>query len=212
MSDQHKANDVLEARFTVAKNSFTDIHEHLDLLRQLASECEHVTELGMRGANGSTVAFLAAQPKKLISWDLNPWAIVAQSVADLLACQGRTSFEPRVGNTLEITIEQTDLLFIDTLHTARQLRDELERHGFCARKYIAFHDTATFGMKGEDGSEPGLRQAIRKFQKEHAFPIWKLIHDLPNCNGLVVLENSYKDQPEQWAKVLAKLEHPGVPR
>jgi hypothetical protein len=51
-----------------------------------------------------------------------------------------------------------------------------------------FHDTETFGSQGEDGSEPGLRYAIRVFQKEHAFPLWHLVEDRHNNNGLVVLE------------------------
>jgi cephalosporin hydroxylase len=171
----------------------SDINEHLSLLCALAQQCEHVTEFGMRGAV-STVAFLAAQPATLVSWDLNPAAVVSQRTADLLAVAGRTSFQPRVGDTLQIApIEPTDLLFIDTLHTARQLLAELERHvdpvADPVKKYLVFHDTATFGMVGEDGSEPGLRAAIRHFQRNHAFPLWELAEDRENCNGLVVLRH-----------------------
>ena len=57
------------------------------------------------------------------------------------------------------------------------------------RKYLVFHDSMTFGLKGEDGSEPGLRAAIRWFQRNHAFPVWRLIEDRQFCNGLVVLGN-----------------------
>lgn len=171
----------------------SDISEHLTLLRALAAECEHVTEFGMRGGV-STAAFLAAQPETLVSWDLNPLAVVSQRCADLLAAAGRTRFQPRVGDTLQIPpIEPTDLLFIDTLHTARQLKAELERHADpvarTVRRYLVFHDTATFGMVGEDGSEPGLRAAIRWFQRCHAFPLWELVEDRQNCNGLVVLKH-----------------------
>jgi cephalosporin hydroxylase len=170
-----------------------DIWEHLPRLRELASKCEHVTEFGMREAGGSTLAILAAQPKTFISWDINPWSIVSQRVSDLLYVAGRTKFEPRVGDTLKIApIEPTDMLFIDSLHTAKQLKAELERHAdpirLAIRKYIVFHDTVTFGFQGEDGSVPGLRAAIRWFQMEHSFPLWQLVEDRENCNGLVVLE------------------------
>lgn len=179
--------------FDLAASTPTDINEHLILLRSLASECEHVTEMGLRGANGSTVAFLAAQPETFISWDIDPAAVVSNSVATLLQMTGRTRFQPRVGDTLKIRIEPTDLLFIDTLHTARQLKAELERHADpiedTVKKYLVFHDTKTFGDTGEDGSTPGLRAAIRWLQKEHAFPIWQLVEDRENCNGLVVLKN-----------------------
>lgn len=185
----------LEAHYNTACQTPSDINEHLPLLRKLASECEHVTEMGTRWANGSTVAFLAAQPKEFIAWDIDPYSIVSQRVADLITLNqgGRTFFQPRVGSTLSINIEPTELLFIDTLHTAKQLFAELVRHGDPAKKlvskYLVFHDTETFGMKGEDGSEPGLRMAIRKFQKEEAFPLWQLIEDRRNNNGLVVLKH-----------------------
>lgn len=183
-----------ESYFAAARDgAAADICEHMDLLRQLASECDHVTELGTRWANGSTVAFLAAQPKTFIAWDIDPYSIISQQVANLLAMKGKTNFQPRVGSTLEITLEPTDLLFIDTLHTARQLKAELERHVSPlenrVRKYIVFHDTVTFGEVGEDGSTPGLRAAIRWFQKEQAFPLWQLIEDRKNNNGLAVIKN-----------------------
>ena len=171
----------------------SDINEHMPLLRELASKCDHVTEFGTRWANGSTVAFLAAQPKTFIAWDLDPLSIVSQRVLDLVMLRGSTNFQPRCGDTLVIPpVEPTDLLFIDTLHTARQLKAELTRHADPmmqqVKKYLVFHDTKTFGDKGEDGSTPGLRAAIRWFQKEHAFPLWQLVEDRENNNGLVVLK------------------------
>jgi cephalosporin hydroxylase len=189
-----KPPEVLEAHYKALCEAPSDISEHLPLLREIAEECEHVTEMGMRSAV-STVAFLAAQPATLISWDMNPAAIVSQRVADLLAIAGRTSFQPRVGDTLKIApIEETDLLFIDTLHTGAQLLAELKRHADPTakrvRKYLVFHDTATFGHVGEDGKEPGLRAAIRFFQRNHAFPQWALVEDRQNNNGLVVLRNA----------------------
>lgn len=190
----------LTRTYEYAKATPSDINEHLELLRELGNECDHITEMGMRNANGSTVAFLAAQPKKLISWDINPLSIYGANAANLMSAlikseDNQTLWEPRVGNTLEIITEPTDLLFIDTLHTARQLKAELERHADPVekkvKKYLVFHDTQTFGMRGEDGSEPGLRMAIRWFQKDHAFPLWQLLHDRQNNNGLVVLKRVY---------------------
>lgn len=194
----------LGAQFARACHKTVDICEHLPLLRDLAQECEHVTEIGVRNADGSTVAFLVGQPSTLVSWDLNPWAIVSQPVADLLALGaphadgrwrvGRTLFQPRVGDSTQILIEPTDLLFIDSYHTARQLKNELEHlaspPAVTVRKYLVFHDTITFGEQGEDGSSPGLRAAIRWFQREHAFPLWQLVEDRPNNNGLVVLKRA----------------------
>lgn len=174
----------------------SDIHEHLPLLRKLAADCNHVTEFGSRWANGSTIAFLAAQPKTFVAWDLNPEMVISKQMQSLVQVAGTTRFQPRVGNTLEIIIEPTDMLFIDTLHTGRQLLSELERH--CdpkdarVKKYLAFHDTELFGMVGEDG-KPGLRTAIRQFQKYFAFPLWCQLHDLKNNSGLIVLKHVCAD-------------------
>lgn len=198
MPEMRTCPPALEAMLAAVKDPTNprhcgDIHEHLDVLREYASRCEHVTEMGTRGANGSTIALLAAQPETFIAWDVNPLSIVSQPVLDLACNAGRTRFQPRVGNTLEIVIEPTDLLFIDTWHVWHQLRAELERHADpvanTVRKYLIFHDTATFGDVGEDGSTPGLREVIRWFQRCHAFPIWSVAEDRKNNNGLVVLAN-----------------------
>jgi hypothetical protein len=49
-----------------------------------------------------------------------------------------------IGNTLEVDIDETDMLFIDTLHNGDQLEKELERSASKVKKFIAFHDTTTF--------------------------------------------------------------------
>ena len=185
--DARAAPDALEAVYAQAVARPSDIHEHLPLLRALAEKCEHVTELGLRWANGSTVAFLAAQPRALVSWDLDPRAVVSGRVQALLGMAGRTRFQPRVGDTLEVEVEETDLLFFDTYHTGKHLYAELMRHGDKARKYLVFHDTITFGIVGEDGVEPGLRAAIKRFRRER-WPLWRVLEDRENCNGLVVLQ------------------------
>lgn len=177
----------------------SDINEHLPVLRRLAGECSHVTEMGMR-TGLSTIALLAAQPKTLVSWDINPESTVSQSTLDLVLMRGATRFQPRCGDTLTISpIEPTELLFIDTLHTGKQLQAELWRHVFpdhftgkcqCrVKKYLVFHDTVTFAFVGEDGKAPGLRAAIHDFQ-QNAFPIWHVVEDHENNNGLTVLRHA----------------------
>jgi hypothetical protein len=53
-------------------------------------------------------------------------------------------------------------------------------------KWIALHDTVTFGAKGEDGKEPGLRQAVADFLSGHSE--WSEFRHYENNNGLTVLE------------------------
>ena len=72
----------------------------------------------------------------------------------------------------EIEIEETDLLFIDTWHCYDQLKAELRIHSSKAKKYIAFHDTHSYGMKDEGTNTGlGLLPAIIEFMVEN--PKWK---------------------------------------
>jgi len=47
----------------------SDINEHIPAIIKYGQECDHITEMGVRGIV-STWAWLAASPKKLIAYDL----------------------------------------------------------------------------------------------------------------------------------------------
>jgi len=162
-----------------------DIVEHLPVLRKYAEKCDHITELGVRWIV-STWAFLAANPKRMISFDLEYPNVYGGNLPELMQAIEETDIRYwfQKANDLEIEIEETDLLFIDTLHTYEQLRQELFLHGNKSRKYIIFHDTYTFGLVGQDGQK-GLLPAIAEFLQSN--PQWIVIEDLKNNNGLMVL-------------------------
>ena len=184
----------------------SDIHMHLPVLYQYAQDCDHVTEMGARGGN-STKAFLYANPKKFISYDYQyetPEPHLANEVNQLISIFEKSK---EIGvncqyigaDVLAIEIEETDLLFIDTWHCYDQLKKELELHAGKVGKYIAFHDTYTFGQKGEgysdmdvnyphrDGlsGEGGIRKAIDEFLKEN--PEWEINYETEENNGLIVI-------------------------
>lgn len=180
----------LEAWHAHAHATPHDINEHVPTLRELASQCRHVTEFGMRHGI-STVALLAGvkgNGGKLVSHDVHRYPEAAQ-----LEKLGGGSFEFRQGSSLETDIEETDLLFIDTVHTERQLSAELARHHAKAGRWIVLHDTApgTFGERGEDGG-PGLLPAVRAFLK--ANPGWSVVRHHLNNNGLMVLSRDARDK------------------
>lgn len=182
--------DDIETRYKKRCEEVSDINEHLPILAALAKRCAHVTEFGVRFA-ASTTAFLMGQPKTLVSWDIDPLAVIQQEVLELVVCtKDTTKFEPRAGDSLKVDIEPTDLLFIDSLHTGKQLWQELTRHGMKARKFLVFHDTETFGEVGEDGDEsrPGLIHVIRTWRRTQSYPLWRPVLRLTNNNGLVVLQ------------------------
>jgi len=161
----------------------SDIHEHLPVLKKYASECDHITEMGVRGIV-STWAFLAGKPKKMISYDINNPAEYGANINEVYDNAGDTDFKFIQANVSDIEIEETDLLFLDTLHVYRQLKKELELHSAKTRKYIIMHDTQSFGVRGADGGE-GLRRAVNEFLESDNN--WHIKEDLTNNNGLTIL-------------------------
>lgn len=163
----------------------SDINEHLPALRHLAEQCDIVAEFGCRWG-ASTSALLAGQPLELWTYDIDA-VCMAHTVSTFGPVRGRTRLRAVCGSTLEERLPAggVDLLFIDSLHTFYQLAAELLRHGTHVHRYLAFHDTVTFGARGEDGSEPGLMTAIEAYQATHP---WRMVHHYPNNNGLLILE------------------------
>jgi hypothetical protein len=169
----------------------SDMSELLPVLRYFASLCETVTEFGVRGGN-STTALLAARPKMLTSVDLT---IGDPAFAELTAAIPKeTKFTFIPANDLEIEIEPTDLLFIDTEHTAKQLHGELSRHAAKVGRFILMHDTETFGAE--------LNPPIDEFLVKH--PQWREVMRLSNCHGLRVLERVKPEPVVQASKERAE--------
>lgn len=166
----------------------SDINELLPIIREVASHCDHCTEFGVRNPT-STYAILAGNPKKLVSYDIVRHENVAQ--VEALA----PNFEFILGNSLDVDIEETDMLMIDTHHRYTQLRAELALHSDKVRKYLIFHDVETYGRIGEsfyeeqpfkmfDGNDIGLMPAIQEFLQQGDFVID--FHARYN-NGLMIL-------------------------
>ena len=174
----------------------SDINEHIPALVKYGSECETITEMGVR-AICSTWAFLGSGPKKMRSYDIQDpsnWGGDIQSVKDTAKAYG-IDFDFILADVLKVEIEETDLLFLDTWHAYKQLKGELELHASKAKKYIVFHDTTSFAFKdetsyevwGEDwkGEGIGIWRAIEEFLE--ANPEWKLVERFENNNGLTII-------------------------
>lgn len=179
----------------------SDINEHLPTIKKYADKSVHITEFGVRGGL-STVALLMGLPKKMISYDIDPIERHGLDRYQLKneALSKNVDFEFKIGNVLELDIEETDLLFIDTEHSYLQLKSELIKHSSKVRKYIILHDTITYGFVdsncyglrdtlGEidpgDFQKTGLVTAMNEFlEKNHD---WTLLESFDNNNGLSVL-------------------------
>lgn len=157
---QRAAGQELEQCYEHFRNDASNINEHLNVLRRLANECSHVTELGT-GEGRATSALLAAQPGKLVTVDKEDCRNER-----LLGLAGLTELVYLQDDTRDIELEPTDMLFIDTYQTRDQIATELARHGHSVRRIIAIHDTSTFGETGEDGG-PGITPAIQEWLQTH---------------------------------------------
>ena len=190
-------------KFREACEKPSDINEHLQVLNQLAAECEHITEMGVRDVV-STWAFLAASPKKLVCYDIVKTDNI--DIALKSALDSSINMEFIEADVLKVEIEPTDLLFIDTLHTYSQLKKELALHGNKVNKYIVFHDAVTYGHKPEPSqfnthagivkqherilanyveNDGGIMPAIEEFIDEND---WKVKQFYTNNNGLLIIE------------------------
>jgi len=170
-----------------------DCNEHLPTLRKLAAECRKVMEIGTWtgcSATGLLMGLIDSpeEGKSLTVLDINEdylkgtadWLSKFQVPADV-------HVNYLLGDSLRADIDTVDLLFIDSWHCYDQLHSELTKHAKDVRKYIAMHDTVTFGFNGEDGKSPGLLDAIDDFLAESDGE-WVTEAVYENNNGLTVLK------------------------
>lgn len=158
--------------------TYSDIYQHLPVLKRYA-EGKRVVELGVR-AIVSTWAFLAGNPKSLLSVDIKyPHEYGGDLTAvELLAYQAGIPFAFKLADSLEIDLPEHDVLFIDTIHEYEQLSKELARHSPKTKEYIIMHDTHLEG-------DIGMGKAIAEFLA--ANDNWKIQEDYTWNNGLTVL-------------------------
>ena len=172
--------------------------KHLLKLLELAEQCRNIVEFGVnRGASSS--AFLLGCRGRLYSWDIK----ITKQARQLQRAAGSV-WRLSDGDILDIRKlpDDVDMIFFDSLHTYRQLTQELT-WGNHSEKYLVFHDTISFGTWGADGEKGrwmeqpkitadffpalhGIRLAIDEFMIEN--PHWKIAYHAPYGHGLLVLE------------------------
>lgn len=186
-------SELIKQNYNLASITLSDINEHMDTLYNLAKECSHITEMGVRNVV-STWAFMLRDPEKLIGIDLHSNFNVEK--AKLIY----PKWQFIQADTTKIKIEETDLLFVDTLHTYSQLKKELFLHASNVKKYIVLHDTTTYGFVDEPtdwqtpeimanyvvGNIKGLQPAVIEFLNDNQE--WILFKEYTNNNGLTILK------------------------
>lgn len=175
----HQPYDLSHNNFGFKHTNGSDISAHLPFLEFLARQCNHITEFGARYCY-STCAFIKGCRGKVVSYDIQNYPPIEELKNMKLPC--KWEFIQADTSKLE-SIEETDLLFIDTLHTYNQVKKEL-LHVNKVKKYLGFHDTYSQGKFSLDvPNEPGIIQAILELPPE-----WKLVYNVDFNHGLSIYQ------------------------
>lgn len=166
------------------RTGLSDIACHLPLLTFVASMCDTGAEFGVRDCF-STVALLSGLRLKLYSYDLQG----STNVNHLRSMKLPIDWEFHEQNTIRegFKIPPVDLLFVDSLHTFGQVRDELAMHGDNVKKFILFHDTSLYsqGVRSLDVSDQeGINRAISEYAESHG---WTERYSVEFGHGLKIL-------------------------
>jgi hypothetical protein len=184
---------IMENLYQRAATTPSDIHEHVPVLNQLARQCGHITELGVR-FGVSSVAFMRSVAV-LCSYDIYIQP-EAKALFDAAIAAGK-SVSLTESSSLEVNNPTiTDLLFIDTDHTYSLLKAELELWESKVKKFIVLHDTTTYAYQdqslsldaltrspsmGQQGIWPAIEEFIASYQH------WSIHARYENNDGLTVL-------------------------
>jgi hypothetical protein len=192
----------LEEKITQLTNTPSDINEHIPTLVKYASECDYITEMGVRGII-STWAFIAGKPNELRCYDIQHPTIFGGNIEEIekICSNNMIDFKFTKANVLDIEIDYTDLLFIDTWHAYKQLKAELKLHSPKVNKYIILHDTTSYENRDEVSYEMwgeewkaegiGIWRAVEEFIKDNEE--WSIKERYTNNNGLTILERNGKN-------------------
>ena len=156
------------------KPEYILVHEEI---RQRLVGCESYTEMGVN-QGGTLAAAILQHPTHVRAYDfrLLPY-LPAQHIFDKYTTDNNIDYKITEEDTRECTIEETDVLYIDTAHLYEQLTDELSLHADKVRKYIICHDTH---------SEPELKKAVKEFVANN--DKWTIVTDCTINVGFMTLE------------------------
>ena len=180
--------------FAVLQAIPRDLDQHLPKLKELAEQCDHITEFSQR--RESTSGFLAGRPKTLVSHNTE-WDEV-QMVGESMVADQTKYVHTLFRSHMVDEIDETDLLFLDSTHTRDYINTEFEKFAHKVKRFIVVHDTLLYGERGEDGG-PGVLVGMRDFMK--ANPEWSVIFHTPDQYGLTVLGRLDEDKPKLPSKM-----------
>lgn len=151
---------------------------HMGVLRRLAVKVDHVTEVTSK--RESTVAFLAAKPKKVNTYTMEPRVGLQEKLDGDMDNLELT----RIATSHSILrdddgLPTTDLLYLDSTPDPQHLKFELNTYGVESTRYIVVKNTV---------KKPALLKTIREFVA--AVPEWSVTAQYSEHGGLTVLSRN----------------------
>lgn len=172
-----------------------DLDEHMPTIQEYADRCDHVTDLGHR--RESVAALVCSKAQHVTIYNPESADPVVKKLLELIPRNKAVEIQPKkvseAVHTVTEDIDDTDLLFVDTLMTFDRITRVLERFAPKVRKYIIIHDTKLFMQKGEDGG-PGIMFAVRSWLRND--PQWFPVYLTDNQYGLAVYSRVPEDRPK----------------
>jgi len=153
-----------------------DSPSRFDTYTRYAKQVDSIVEFGVYSGL-STTAFLSGSPKKLRSYDITNEYLSVLPDLEFYATANNIDFKFKIADSLTIDIEETDLLFIDTVHKKKHTLEELRLHASKAKKFIMFHDTTAW---------PGVFEAAVEFLTNNHE--WHIVEHCNQNSGLLVLK------------------------
>lgn len=194
---------LIEEEYFRAVNTFSNINEHIELLYELGMESQSIVEIGNRSPCITSKAFLRTNAK-LTTYNTPAQGLhdngMINGVKELFhkaKMLGKDVLYVEYVEPLGLEIEECDLLFLNVWNARDLVSKMLERCGNKSQKFIALHNTHTYGVRDEKinwqdypdkKAEPneGLLTAVIEFLIKNRH--WQIKEHRTNNNGLIVLE------------------------
>lgn len=181
--------------FTAYKGKKRDLDQHFDAISDLAAKCSHVTAFTKR--REWDVCVLNGLPADGVFVSHNTEQAGGLQKALSAWAGERYTFDGRDSLSVD-SIDETDLLILDTQHSAPRTAEELTRFAKSVRKYILLRSTATYGDIAESPpappNTPGMFIAMRAFLRDN--PEWTVIYHTAEQWGYTVLSRDPADRKE----------------
>lgn len=180
-----------------------DLDKHAEYVGDLVGRVDHATLIVKRREWDIFAA--AARPARLISYNAEGADPIIGRLAEIIQ---RTETNPRAArriktytrstvkpeNVTELD-ERTELLVLDSIHSASHIFAELSRFADMVSRYILVRGTGAFGLKAEGSDAPGLLVGIRQFCRERT--AWSVLEHRADQYGLTLLGCLEADKPKR---------------